>query len=147
MPLFVFLSLLLGLSSGASAQQDITRKEARAVRIPPGSIRLDGRLDESVWHSGPSLTEFLQREPVEGAEATDPMEVRFAFDDSALYVGARMSSSSPIQSPLGRRDEGDQADHIVILLDTYLDRRTASSFGVTASGVRLDRFYPEDVRP
>ena len=61
------------------------------------------------------------------------MEVRFAYDDGALYVGARMYSAAPIQAPMGRRDEGEQAEHLLVSLDTYLDRRTSSTFGVTAS--------------
>lgn len=75
------------------------------------------------------------------------MEVRFVYDDTALYVGARMFSRRDphIQAPLARRDNGDaQAEHILISLDTFLDRRTAYAFGVTASGVRLDRFHATD---
>jgi hypothetical protein len=74
------------------------------------------------------------------------MEVRFAFDGDALYIGARMYTreSREVQSPLGRRDEESQAEHIIISLDTFLDRRTAAAFGVTAAGVRLDRFHSSD---
>ena len=90
------------------------------------------------------LAEFVQKEPDEGAPPTDRMEVRFVYDDAALYVGARMSSSAPIQAPMGRRDEGEQAEHLRVSLDTYLDRRTASTFGVTASGVRLDHYHASD---
>ena len=43
-----------------------------------------------------------------------------------------------------RRDDVGQAEYIIVALDTYLDHRTAYGFGVTASGVRLDRFYPAD---
>ena len=114
------------------------------MRVPADSIRLDGRLDEGIWRDIPALTDFVQREPVEGAPPTDGMEVRFAYDDSALYVGARMYSSAPIQSPLGRRDDGEQAEHLIVSLDTYLDRRTSSTFGVTAAGVRLDAYLPRD---
>ena len=59
----------------------------------------------------------------------------------------RMHSAAPsaIQAPLSRRDDSDEeAEHILISLDTFLDRRTAYSFGVTASGVRLDRFHRSD---
>ena len=45
---------------------------------------------------------------------------------------------------MSRRDEGEQAEYLQIELDTYLDRRTAYMFGVTASGVRLDHFHPTD---
>ena len=128
----------------AQPPQNGDRKRADAVRVPAGSIRVDGRLDDSAWRDVPPLTDFVQREPVEGAPPTDRMEVRFAYDDTALYVGARMYADGPIQAPMGRRDEGDQAEHFGVYLDTYLDRRTASAFGVTAAGVRLDEYFPND---
>ena len=56
------------------------------------------------------------------------MEVRFVYDDNAVYIGARMYNSDglPIQAPLGRRDiVKDQAEFLLISLDTYLDRRRA----------------------
>ena len=122
------------------------RKQARAVRLTSGSIRLDGRLDDEAWLKASPLTQFIQAEPVEGAPPSSPMEVRFLFDDAALWVGARMRSEpgTVIQAPMSRRDDGEQAEYIQIELDTYLDRRTAYMFGVTASGVRLDHYHPTD---
>ena len=103
----------------------------------PTRIRVDGRLDEAIWRDVPAITDFVQREPGEGAPPTDRMEIRFAYDDDALYIGARMYSSAPIQSPLGRRDEGDQAEHLIVSLDTYLNRapspRSASRRPVSGS--------------
>ena len=74
------------------------------------------------------------------------MEVRFAYDGDAFYIGARMwaRNAREIQAPLGRRDTSDQAEHILIALDTFLDRRTSIVLGVTASGVRLDRYHATD---
>jgi hypothetical protein len=74
------------------------------------------------------------------------MEVRFVYDESALYIGARMTSREGrgIQAPLGRRDNVDQAEHTLVSFDTFLDRRTAVVFGVTAAGVRIDRFHSSD---
>ena len=94
-------------------------------------------------------TDFVQVEPVEGAPPTDPMEVRFLYDDDALFVGARMFTRAPseIQAPLSRRDEGTgQAEHVFVSLDTYLDRRTAYTFGVTAAGARFDHYHADDDR-
>ena len=123
---------------------DATRRQAVAVRVAGGAIRIDGTLDEDVWRTAEPATGFIQREPVEGAAPTDRTEVRFAYDDTALYVGARMFSAGVIQAPLSRRDDGDQIELLVVELDTYLDRRTAYAFGVTAAGVRLDHFHPRD---
>jgi len=148
-PIFLLLALALpGLPAAAAGQNivEIVRKQATAVRIDGGSIDLDGRLDEEVWNTAPALTDFVQKEPVEGALPEDRMEVRVLYTGGALYVGARMSSSSrsAIQAPLSRRDDVEQSEHILVSLDTYLNRRTAYCFGVTASGVRLDHFHPSD---
>ena len=122
-------------------------KQATAVRVQRNTVRVDGRLDEPAWQQATPIRDLVQKEPVEGAEPGEPTEVRFLYDDDALYVGARMHGGggrSAIQAPMSRRDEVDQADYIRISLDTYLDRRTAYSFGVTASGVRLDHYHPSD---
>jgi len=136
-------------ASLASAQTPVpgsaNRKQAAATRVPNGSVRVDGRLDDEAWQKTAPITDFTQKEPVENAEPTDRMEVRLLYDDDVLYVGARMfSQDGRIQAPLGRRDSTDQAEHILVSFDTFLDRRTAVVFGVTASGVRLDRYHSSD---
>ena len=90
--------------------------------------------------------DFIQAEPNEGAPPTDRMEIRFVYDETALWIGARMLSArgGRVQAPMSRRDDGAQAEYLQIELDTYLDRRTAYMFGVTASGVRLDHYHPSD---
>ena len=119
-------------------------KQAEAVRVPEGAVRIDGRLDEAIWQTVAPISDFLQREPNEGTVPADRLEVRFAYDDSALYIGARMFSSARVQSSLGRRDDAEQVEYLQVELDTYLDRRTAYMFGVTAAGARLDHYHPTD---
>ena len=145
----VILSVILvALPVVAAAQETQSanggRKQARAVRVAEGALRVDGRLDEEAWRTVPPVTDFVQKEPVEGAPPGDRMDIRFAYDDGALYVGARMYSNTPIRAPMGRRDQGEQAEHLLVSLDTYLDRRTSSTFGVTATGVRLDHYHSSD---
>ncbi len=116
------------------------------MRVPAGAVRLDGRLDEAIWRETPPLTDFVQKDPVEGAPPSDRMEVWIVYDDDALYVAGRMATQgrASIQSPISRRDNVSQSEHLYIALDTFLDRRTAYTFGVTASGVRLDFYHPHD---
>jgi hypothetical protein len=137
------------LASAAYAQTPVSgsanRKQATATRVPNGSIRVDGRLDDEVWQQASPITDFVQKEPVEGGRPTDAMDVRIAYDDDVLYVGARMvSKDGRIQAPLGRRDSDNQAEHFLVAFDTFLDRRTAVVFGVTAAGVRIDRYHASD---
>ena len=138
--------LWLPTNSGAQDEATTSRKQATAARAPDGAIDLDGRLDEEIWSTAPALTEFVQKEPVEGAVPEDRIEVHFLYDGGGLYVGARMfsPSRSAIQAPLSRRDDVEQSEFLLVSLDTFLSRRTAFCFGVTASGVRLDHFHPSD---
>src|SRR5215218_7865210 len=104
-----FVLLLFLIASPVLAQTSVggasNRKQATATRVPNGSIRVDGHLDEEVWQRAAAITDFIQKEPTEGAPPTDPMEVRLAYDDDVLYVGARMhSADGRIQAPMGRRD-------------------------------------------
>lgn len=143
------LVAVCAISSPSFAQSTVNgaanRKQASATRVPNGSIRVDGRLDEEIWQQVVPITDFIQKEPTEGAQPTDAMDVRIAYDDDVLYVGARMQSKDGrIQAPLGRRDNIDQAEHILVSFDTFLDRRTAVVFGVTAAGVRIDRYHSSD---
>ena len=116
-----------------------------ARRASP-SPRIDGRLDDTVWQDASWTSEFVQREPQEGRAATDRTEVAFFFDEDAIYIGARMQSSDPagVRALVTRRDREESSEQLLISFDTYLDRRTAYSFGVTAAGVRLDYYHASD---
>ena len=147
--IILITSLVLVTTSQSFAQENpknAISKQVTAVRTDSDTIWLNGRLDESIWTTAPTMSNFIQKEPVEGAPPTDLMTVKFLYDDDALYVGAHMHAQSRewIQAPLGRRDDVRLGEYIMISLDTFLDRRTAYTFGVTASGVRLDHFHPED---
>ena len=117
-----------------------------AIRVRGSAVHMDGRLAEPAWRSAPITAGFRQREPDEGAPAPEATEVRILYDDDALYVGARMFSKDPksIVSIVARRDNETAAETFYVSLDTYRDRRTAYSFGVTPAGVRLDFFHPGD---
>src|SRR5690606_689396 len=117
-----------------------------AMRVGVGSLELDGRLIEQEWSQAIPAADFVQREPQEGARATDRTEVRFLYDDDALWIGARMFSSDAeqIRALVTRRDREGSSEQIVVSLDTYRDRRTAYTFGVTPAGVRIDYYHESD---
>ena len=111
----------------------------RAVRLD-GPITIDGALTEPVWQAAIPATRFLQRDPVEGPPATERTEVRVAYDDDAIYIGARMYDTHPdsIVARLVRRDDTCQADRFMVYLDPFHDHRSGFYFGVNAAGVVYD---------
>ena len=111
-----------------------------AVRVT-AKIAVDGRLDEADWARALPAKDFLQKDPDEGKPATEPTEVRFLYDDDALYVGARMFDSEPskIAKRLTRRD-GDTdgiADRIIV--GPRRPSRQADRIDVLGHGRRIHR--------
>src|SRR5688572_22069225 len=78
-----------------------------AVRLAPGdTIRLDGVPDEPVWERAAAATGFLQREPDNGAPATESTEVRLVYDADRLILGVVLYDSEP-ERVLGNQMQRD----------------------------------------
>ncbi len=117
-----------------------TPPETRAVPLD-GAFRLDGRLDDPIWQAAPPATGLRQYQPQPGLPATQRTEVRFAFDDAAIYVGARMfddSGSGGVRTRLARRDAEVSYDYVQVIFDTYHDHIGRLFFLVNPSGVKQD---------
>ncbi len=133
--------LALALAGGVESAPRL-----EAVRVDE-AIAIDGRLAEAVWRAAPPATAFTQREPAEGVAASEATEVRFAYDDDALYVAARLHDSQPRQivARLGRRDAWLEADAFVFFVDAFHDRRSGLFFSVNAAGTLRDgTLYNDD---
>jgi len=118
-----------------------------AARVAPASRPvLDGRLDDPAWTLATPIGGLMQRDPHEGAPATERVEVRMLYDAEGLFIGARLFDSSPqgIIRRLGRRDANTHSDEFRVLLDSYHDRRTAFEFIVNAAGVKRDVLLGDD---
>src|SRR5687768_2119445 len=78
---------------------------ARAIRTAQAPV-IDGSLDDRAWEAAPPQQRFTQSFPTEGAPPTERTEVRFLYDDHAVYVAIRAFDSSPekIAAPVTRRD-------------------------------------------
>lgn len=109
-------------------------------------IELDGELIEHVWQNGNTFENFIQRDPDEGAPASERTIMKIAYDKDYLYLGAIMYDSSPelILARLTRRDEDIDADNIVLCLDPYNDKRSGYYFGLNAAGTQLDGILYND---
>lgn len=87
------------------------------------------------------MSNFTQYVPVYGAGTRFKTEVRFLYDNTALYVLANLYDDNPdsILVQLGNRDDGRlNADYFAFALDTYHNNLDAYIFGVYASGVQFD---------
>jgi hypothetical protein len=104
----------------------------RAIRLSQ-PIRLDGVLDEPFYAETPSISDFIQSLPVAGGEPTERTEAWIAFDDSDIYVSARVWDSAPERDWVAnemRRDTNQlrQNDTFGVMFDTFYDRRNGVMF-------------------
>ncbi len=138
----VLLALPIGIAQQASAQESSDLYQIGAVRVDRGP-EIDGVLDDAVWGAAAVINEFVQQEPNEGAPATETTEVRVLYDGSSLYLGVRALDSSPegVFATEMRRD-GDrilEEDNFQVILDTFMDSRSAYMFVVSPAGAQLDQ--------
>lgn len=122
-------------------------RHVTAERVPPGEIRIDGRLDEAAWRLAPVGAGFTQSHPRPGELPHQRTEFRVLYDDANLYVGVRLHDSSPerITAPLARRDDRTAtSDWVHVIIDSRYDRRTAWGFSVNPRGVQRDLYFFDD---
>jgi|TARA_B100002003_G_scaffold248720_1_gene283156 TolB-like protein len=113
----------------------------RATRITE-AIALDGRLDERVYTTVPSVSDFIQQEPNEGAPASERTETWIFFDDDTIYISARCWDSQParmIANEMRRDNLGIfQNENFAVVLDTFYDRRNGYMFHTNPLGGMFD---------
>jgi len=138
---FPLLLSLLIVATQAIAGNDtlIQRKRTQAIRVDR-SFDIDGLLQEPAWQSIPVAANFIQNSPTEGAPVSFDTEVKIAFDNTTLYIGAMMYDQQPdsISKQSGIRDSYLNADNFRVVFDTYNTQQDGFIFIVTASGVQSD---------
>jgi hypothetical protein len=138
--------MALPLTATAAPPQDLdieairATKRVTAVRISE-PIVVDGTLDESAWALAQPAEDFYQQFPDEFGPATERSEVRFLYDGDMLYVGAMLYDREPgrlIIDSLRRDFSNFQSDSLLLVFDTFLDRRNGYGFNTNAGGAQRD---------
>jgi hypothetical protein len=114
----------------------------RALRLPPNvNLAIDGRLSEPSWAAAPAATRFTDTDPIDGASPSEETAVRIAYDDEAVYIGARMTTRQHrISTRLGGRDRWfNDSDWLTVTFDSYHDHQGGYQFRINPSGVMADQ--------
>ena len=121
--------------SGLSAQ---TKKSVEVHRIST-PLNIDGKLDESVYANSIPAKDFVQIQPYNGKPAMQPTEVYFFYDQTAIYVGAKLyDKPDSIFNYLTQRDNTGMADYFGVYIDPYNQGQLAFGFFITPAGVQAD---------
>lgn len=107
-----------------------------------GSIKIDGKLNESDWQEAPVTKDFFRMEPRQGGAYTYKTEVRVLFDEKQLYVGVFCEDSlgkKGVRVQDLRRDFSDGENDIFgIQLDPQNLKQYCVSFQTTPYGNQRD---------
>ena len=138
---FLFLVSPLAAQTLVNEGGDGELADLIALRLENGAaIDMDGRLDEEAWARAIPITDFTQREPVEGGVPSERTEIRVVYDEDALYIGAMLYDDPEGILAFQKRRDGFLGvdDRFMWMLDTFHDLRTGYYFETTATGVMGD---------
>jgi len=143
---YLFLLYIIFLSTFSFAQKDsaIIRKEYYTT-FTEKSPKIDGDLSDEVWKAASILTGLKQNYPYFNNNSSQHTEVKIMYDNSAIYIYAKMYDTHPdsIAKQLGNRDDDLNSDNIRFVFDTYNTQQDAFDFSVYASGVQCDSRFSD----
>ena len=118
----------------------------KAVKAAAAPV-IDGRITDAEWAGAAVATNFVQSEPRRGEPAGVRTEVFVLYDAATIYLAYRAWDPEPVTAQLTQRDAdlgGDDA--VIVLFDTFHDRRTAYYFMTNALGTQADGRITDDGR-
>ena len=107
---------------------------------------IDGVLSEEMWKLADPVNGFVQREPDNGAPATQQTEFYMLYDDDYIYIGVRCFDDPDriISNQMARDADLSRDDRVQIILDTHLDGRNAYWFQISPRGSIGDAVISEN---
>lgn len=126
--------------------KDLYSQQELKVVFTDKAPSIDGLINEPAWESAVKVSDLIQREPETGSPVTEKTEFFLMIDRYNLYVGVKCYddpekiSANQLARDVSLLDD----DRIQILLDTFLDGRTAYWFQVGPRGSIADAIISEN---
>ncbi len=149
-PLFSRFILFLLLSCSLAFAQPVATRNA--VKPPPLTLgkltsppKIDGAINAGEWDGAAKVTLDIQIEPGDNIAASEKTEAWLAADRETLYIAFRAYDSDPsaIRARVSKRDDINEDDLVVLLLDTFNDRQRAYRFTFNPLGIQQDGVFTE----
>ncbi len=87
---------------------------------------------------------FVQRDPHDGAPASQRTDAYLGYDDKNLYVVfVCFDHPGEVRAHEARREDVGDDDTVEVMLDTFHDRRRAYAFQINPLGVQWDAIWSE----
>ena len=142
----LILLVLFNISSYCQTDSSVISTSAIPIYKLKSAIDFDGIPGEEAWNTIEPF-KMTMHSPVFGKDPTEDTDVRIAYDDKYLYVGAWLYYKDPgmIKSTSLKRDyQGAGGDWFGVFLDTYNDKENSMVFGTSPDGYRFDASIQKD---
>ncbi len=126
-----------------NATSDVPPRGQYSVTPATSAISVDGVLDEAAWTDALSIDVPYEWWPGDNLPAIVETVCLLTYDDSNLYIAFRAMDPRPqeIRAHLWDRDQIFDLitdDHVLIMIDTFGDDRSAYQFRANPLGVQAD---------
>ncbi|QUV85608.1 carbohydrate binding family 9 domain-containing protein [Chloracidobacterium aggregatum] len=135
--------LLVATGTGRASAAGDTALTLPLLATPPV---VDGRLEPDEWQVAVKVELPFQVEPGDNAPASEKTEAWLARDDQHLYLAfqAHDTDSQSIRARVTRRDDIDDDDYVIVMLDTYNDHVRAYRLSFNPLGIQSDGFINQE---
>ncbi len=111
------------------------------------SPKIDGILKEDVWENAVVADNFIQYEPNLGQQSGNQTQAIVLYNSENIYIAFRLWDTKPPTAQLTKRDADlFDDDSVILLLDTYRDKRSAYYFMTNALSTQSDGRIADDGR-
>jgi len=114
------------------------------VRLAGEAPTIDGHLDDAAWQEGEWSGDYTQYMPTEGAEPSQPTEIKILYDDKNVYVAIRAYDDPQKVHRYTTRRDTFAGDIVGVCFDSYFDKRTGFEFDLNAGGSKIDLILGND---
>ncbi len=114
--------------------------QSSSIPFKTVAIEIDGKLNEEVWETIPTHTNFHNLLPTDEGLAKNQTEVKIYHDGEFLYIGAVYHDTTSKQqvSSLKRDVSIGISDAFVMVLDTQHQQQNGNLFAVNTYGTQVD---------
>ena len=105
------------------------------------TFTIDGKGDEATWQKAEAANDFFMVLPMDDRKATQPSEVKMAYDDKRLYLLAtffKTPGNTYVVESLRRDFSFGGNDNFLLFMDPFNNQTTGFSFGANAYGAQWD---------
>ncbi|TAL63467.1 MAG: hypothetical protein EPN88_12245 [Bacteroidetes bacterium] len=126
----------------------ITARSQERITIPriQGDFKFDGTVDDECWQNIQPL-QMVMHIPTFGNQPSEKSEVMICYDNTNIYVGARLFDSDPTNMLISskKRDEQEVAsEELMLIFDSFNDKENGLGFATTPTGLRSDFTISKD---